>query len=179
MEQDLAKEDKIMSSYIGSVPGDFKDASRSEADLELEKLEREKEAKILEKTNERLRDLVPNDGIYEAMENFLLGDPENQVERLGETSEILEKADEAKGKSEDSDRPRSIRDAGQDRDLQAGSQTRSKKSGAGWNCYKSFRPSCKYAKGHSCEYRSSDSNRPGLLQDEGDRYGRNRRGNES
>jgi hypothetical protein len=91
----------MMSSYIGSVPGDLTDASRSEADLELERLEREKEARILEKTNERLRDLVPNDEIYEAMENFLLGDPENQIQLLGDPNEILAKADEAKGKGED------------------------------------------------------------------------------
>jgi hypothetical protein len=90
-----------MSSYIGSVSGDLPDVGRSEADLEQEKLEREKEAKILEKTNERLRDIVPNDEIYEAMENFLLGDPENQIELLGNTNEILGKADEAKSKGED------------------------------------------------------------------------------
>ncbi len=120
-----------MSSYIGTVPSDLRDASRSEADLELEKQEREKEAKILEKTNERLKDLVPNDEIYEAMENFLLGDPENQVERLGDPSGILANADEAKGKGEDMIARAQYETLAKYRDLQAGSQTRSKKFGAG------------------------------------------------
>jgi hypothetical protein len=90
-----------MSSYIGTVKGEMPDAARSQADLEQERLEREKEARILEKTNERLRDLVPNDEIYEAMENFLLGDPENQIQLLGNPAEILSKGDEAGSKGED------------------------------------------------------------------------------
>ena len=92
-----------MSNYgLGSVSSDIpSEDARTEAELSEGRLEKEKETKIIEKTNERLRDLAPTDQIYEAMENFLLGDPENQIPLLGEPGEIMEKADEAKEKGED------------------------------------------------------------------------------
>lgn len=92
-----------MSSYgIGTIRTDIPgEDARTEAELSEGRLEKEKETKIIEKTNERLRDLAPNDKIYEAMANFLLGDPENQIPLLGEPPEIIGKADEAKSKGED------------------------------------------------------------------------------
>jgi len=89
-----------LASMIGTVPSSGSGV-RDEADIEHEKLENQKEAKILEKTNERLKDLVPNDEMYEAMENFLLGDPENQLQLLGPEAEIVKKGDEARDKNED------------------------------------------------------------------------------
>ncbi len=87
---------------MGTVPADAgPQESRTEEALAEGRLENEKETKIIEKTNERLRDLAPNDEIYEAMENFLLGDPESQVQLLGTPEEIVEKGDEAKDKGED------------------------------------------------------------------------------
>jgi hypothetical protein len=87
---------------MGTVGGDVPaEDTRTEAELAQQKLENEKETKIIEKTNQRLKDLSPNDQIYEAMENFLLGDPESQLETLGEPSEIIRQGDEAKGKNED------------------------------------------------------------------------------
>lgn len=92
-----------MSNYgLGTVPSDVgTQDNRNDEKLAEERLENEKEIKIIEKTNERLRDLAPNDRIYEAMENFLLGDPENQIQLLGTKDEILGKGDEAKNKGED------------------------------------------------------------------------------
>lgn len=95
---------KILPSYGvgGAISSDIKrDDLRTEAELGQSKLEKEKENRIIEKTNQRLRDLAPNDEIYEAMENFLLGDPENQIQMLGPTSDIIKKGDDARNKSED------------------------------------------------------------------------------
>jgi hypothetical protein len=94
---------EILSSYgIGNVPTVIPSEDvRTEAELSQGRLEKEKETKIIEKTNERLRDLAPTDQIYEAMENFLLGDPENQIPLLGEPGEIIGKGNEAKEKGED------------------------------------------------------------------------------
>lgn len=87
---------------MGTIPSDFAaEDARTEAELSEGRLENEKETKIIEKTNERLRDLAPNDEIYEAMENFLLGDPQSQIQLLGSKEEIAEKGDDAKGKGED------------------------------------------------------------------------------
>jgi hypothetical protein len=86
---------------MGTVPADSPAEDRTEAQLTEGRLENEKETKIIEKTNERLRTLAPNDEIYEAMENFLLGDPENQIEQLGSENDILGKGDDAKNKGED------------------------------------------------------------------------------
>ena len=71
-----------------------------EGDLEQEKVEALKEKKIIEKTDERLRELVPNDYLYEAMENFLLGDPENQIAQLGDVDSVLRKGDEENSKGQ-------------------------------------------------------------------------------
>jgi len=92
-----------LSNYgLGTVPTDIATQdNRNEQKLAEERLENEKEIKIVEKTNKRLRNLAPNDQIYEAMENFLLGDPENQIQLLGTEDEILSTGDEAKNKGED------------------------------------------------------------------------------
>src|SRR4029077_13525381 len=50
------------------------------------------ETRIVEKTNERLKQLVQNDDLYEAMENFLLGDPQNQIQQLGAPELIIAKS---------------------------------------------------------------------------------------
>ena len=71
-----------------------------EGDLEQEKVEALKEKKIIEKTDERLRELVPNDYLYDAMENFLLGDPENQIAQLGDVDSVLQKGDEENSKGQ-------------------------------------------------------------------------------
>ena len=86
---------------MGTIPSDLPaEDARTEAELAEGRLENEKETKIIEKTNERLRDLAPNHQIYEAMENFLLGDPKSQIELLGPMEEIEEKAEDAKNKGE-------------------------------------------------------------------------------
>jgi hypothetical protein len=91
-----------MSSYgIGTVSSDIPtEDNRTEAELAEGRLENEKETIIVQKTNERLRKLTPDDRMYEAMENFLLGDPESQIQLLGTKEEILGKADEARSKGE-------------------------------------------------------------------------------
>jgi hypothetical protein len=92
-----------MSSYgVGSVSNDIPTEDvRTEAELSEGQLETEKESKIAVKSNERLRSLVSDDNMYEAMENFLLGDPKNQLPQLGTPAEIMGKGDEAKSKGED------------------------------------------------------------------------------
>jgi hypothetical protein len=91
-----------LSNYgIGTISGTSNIDPRNEAELEQGKIEKEKETRIIEKTNERLKELVPNDAIYEAMENFLLGDPESQIPQLGSSDVILGKADNATAKGED------------------------------------------------------------------------------
>ena len=92
-----------MSNYgMGTVASDIPTEDvRTEAELSQGRLEKEKETRIIERTNERLRDLAPNDEMYEAMENFLLGDPENQIQQLGSNDEIIGKGNEAKDKGED------------------------------------------------------------------------------
>ena len=94
---------------------------RNEAELEQGKIEKEKETRIIEKTNERLKELVPNDAIYEAMENFLLGDPESQIPQLGSPDVILGKAGQRYRQRRRPDRPRPVRDDGQNRNLPTGS----------------------------------------------------------
>jgi len=91
-----------LSNYgIGTIPETSGIDPRNEAQLEQGKIEKEKEMRIIEKTNERLKELVPNDDIYEAMENFLLGDPESQIPQLGTPDVILGKADRAVVKGDD------------------------------------------------------------------------------
>jgi len=91
-----------LSNYgIGIIPETSGIDPRNEAQLEQGKIEKEKEMRIIEKTNERLKELVPNDDIYEAMENFLLGDPESQIPQLGTPDVILGKADRAVVKGDD------------------------------------------------------------------------------
>ena len=91
-----------MSNYgIGTVPDTTGVDLRNDAQLEQGKIEKEKEMRTIEKTNERLKELVPNDEIYEAMENFLLGDPENQIAQLGTPDVLLGKGDDASSKGED------------------------------------------------------------------------------
>jgi len=84
-----------MSNYgIGTITSGSEKVLEHEGDLEQEKVEALKEKKIIEKTDERLRELVPNDDLYDAMENFLLGDPDNQVAQLGDVDSVLTKGDE-------------------------------------------------------------------------------------
>ena len=92
-----------MSNYgMGTVASDIPSEDvRTEAELNQGRLENEKENRIIEKTNQRLRDLAPNDEMYEALENFLLGDPESQIQLLGSEDEIIGKGNEAMAKSED------------------------------------------------------------------------------
>jgi hypothetical protein len=92
-----------MSSYgVGTVSSDIPtEDNRTEAELAQGRLENEKETIIVQKTNERLRKLTPDDRMYEAMENFLLGDPQSQIQLLGTKDEILGKAEEAQSKGED------------------------------------------------------------------------------
>jgi hypothetical protein len=81
-----------VSNYgIGSTRENYTIDSRNEEALEQGKIEKQKEIRIIEKTNERLKQLVPNDVMYEAMENFLLGDPENQIPQLGVPADIIAK----------------------------------------------------------------------------------------
>jgi hypothetical protein len=92
-----------MSNYgIGTIlpESDKVLEKQREGDIEQEKAEALKERKIIEKTDERLRQLVPNDDLYEAMENFLLGDPENQIAQLGDINTILQKGDEERSKGQ-------------------------------------------------------------------------------
>jgi hypothetical protein len=63
--------------------------SRKEVELEQGRIEKQKETRIIEKTNERLKQLVQDDNLYEAMENFLLGDPESQISQLGPPADII------------------------------------------------------------------------------------------
>ena len=86
---------------IGTIREKAEIDSRNESQLAEGKIEREKETRIIEKTNERLKELVPDDNLYEAMENFLLGDPENQIPQLGVPAEILANGDEESNKGED------------------------------------------------------------------------------
>ena len=91
-----------MSNYgIGTIREKAEIDSRNESQLAEGKIEREKETRIIEKTNERLKELVPDDNLYEAVENFLLGDPENQIPQLGVPAEILTNGDEEANKGED------------------------------------------------------------------------------
>jgi hypothetical protein len=92
-----------LASYgVGSTSSDIHGQEvTTEAEYADGRLENEKETKITEKTNERLRDLAPNDELYEAMENFLLGDPKNQIPQLGDPAEILGKEDSTASKGED------------------------------------------------------------------------------
>src|SRR5579872_1221565 len=82
-------------SSIGSIREKSEiDSRNDDAALEEGRMEKEKEKKIIEKSNERLKELVPNDELYEAMENFLLGDPVAQVPQLGEPEEIIARSKE-------------------------------------------------------------------------------------
>ena len=92
-----------MSNYgVGTVlpESDKVLEKQREGDLEQEKVEALKERKIIEKTDERLRELVPNDDLYEAMENFLLGDPENQIAQLGDVDSVMAKGDDEASKGQ-------------------------------------------------------------------------------
>jgi hypothetical protein len=92
-----------MSNYgVGTIlpESDKVLEKQHEGDLEQEKVEALKERKIIEKTDERLRELVPSDELYEAMENFLLGDPENQIAMLGDVDSILRKGDDERSKGQ-------------------------------------------------------------------------------
>jgi hypothetical protein len=92
-----------MSNYgIGTIlpESDKVLEKQHEGDLEQEKVEALKEKKIIEKTDERLRELVPDDELYEAMENFLLGDPENQIAQLGDAESVMRNGDEEKSKGQ-------------------------------------------------------------------------------
>jgi hypothetical protein len=91
----------MSSSGIGTISDSENIDPRNEAEFEEDKIEKEKETRIIERSNERLKELVPNNEIYEAMENFLLGDPENQIPQLGTPDEILSKGNEAMNKGED------------------------------------------------------------------------------
>jgi hypothetical protein len=92
-----------MSNYgVGTIlpESDKVFEKQHEGDLEQEKVEALKEKKIIEKTDERLRELVPSDDLYEAMENFLLGDPENQIAQLGDVDSVMQKGDEENSKGQ-------------------------------------------------------------------------------
>src|SRR5579872_2572255 len=92
-----------MSNYgIGTIlPESDKILEKQrEGDLEQEKVEALKERKIIERTDERLRELVPNDELYDAMENFLLGDPENQIAQLGDAESVMRKGDDEQRKGQ-------------------------------------------------------------------------------
>jgi hypothetical protein len=86
---------------LGNAPSNAPAGAGNDALLAEGRLEKEKENRIIEKTNQRLRDLSPTDEIYEAMENFLLGNPESQLQMLGTKEELKGKGDEAKSKNED------------------------------------------------------------------------------
>jgi len=80
-----------------------KETAKVEEQHGAEQKEREaqsqEEKKIVREKDARLRELVQNDDkMYEAMENFLLGNPEDQVSALGEPTSLLAKADEERGK---------------------------------------------------------------------------------
>jgi hypothetical protein len=64
-----------------------------EADSE-ETLKRKEAARVYEDI--RLHELAPNDEMYDAMENFLLGDPKGQIETLGSEAVVIERGDSAK-----------------------------------------------------------------------------------
>jgi hypothetical protein len=82
-----------VSNYgVGSIRERSDTDSRNDVALEQGRIERQKETRIIEKTNERLKQLVKDDNLYEAMENFLLGDPANQIPQLGEPEEIIAKS---------------------------------------------------------------------------------------
>jgi uncharacterized membrane protein len=88
-----------LSNY-GSIRERAEIDARNEEALEQGKIQKEKETRIIEKTNERLKQLVPNDELYEAMENFLLGDPENQIPQLGVPADIIAKWSKQPNKGE-------------------------------------------------------------------------------
>src|SRR5579871_6605025 len=92
-----------MSNYgVGTVlpESDKVLEKQRDGDLEQEKVEALKERKIIEKTDERLRELVSSDELYEPMENFLLGAPENQIAQLGDVDSVMAKGDDEAGKGQ-------------------------------------------------------------------------------
>jgi len=75
-----------------------RDEEQREGQLEEEK-EEDKKEKIYRRADARLRSLIgTNDHMYDAMENFLLGDPERQISQLGGADSMVAKGDEAKSK---------------------------------------------------------------------------------
>jgi hypothetical protein len=63
-----------------------------------EELKKKQEAH--EYADMRLKQLVRSDEMYDAIEFFLLGDPNRQIEQLGDIDGVLEKGNQAKAQSD-------------------------------------------------------------------------------
>src|SRR5579862_3718139 len=59
-------------------------------------IDRKKEEQVHEYANARLKSLVKSDDMYDALEYFLLLDPDRQIGQLGDTETLLAKGDKAK-----------------------------------------------------------------------------------
>jgi hypothetical protein len=59
-----------------------------------------KDNALHEELDETLKQETGNSEVYEALRNFLLVDPESQVEQLGKTDELLARAEDARNKNQ-------------------------------------------------------------------------------
>ncbi len=88
-----------MSSSFGDVQTPATLGSGNQ-ETSQEVAERKKGEQVHEYADAKLKSLVKSDDMYYALEYFLLGDPERQIEQLGDVSAIIAKGDEAKSKNE-------------------------------------------------------------------------------
>ena len=85
-----------MSAFFGAEVPIRSEPGEQAEETESERLEKRKQVAASVYQDMKLHELAPNDEMYYAMENFLLGDPKRQIEELGTEASIMEKGEQAR-----------------------------------------------------------------------------------